>query len=178
MLSARMCFSIWRRYVRAGRTRLGGALAFGCAPAGATESTGCSAASPAAARSTDVSLPSPCPITTPATVSRRPPAVTGCSFGLAAGWASPGTYAACPRRGHLSGDRQVLSLSLSRWGLSRTPWQRVAGRDRRGRRRARSIGYGGLPFVLVRCRRCLQSTQRGAASTYVVFDMPSICSGP
>ena len=44
--------------------------------AGATESTSCSAASPAAARSTDVSLPSPCPIATPATVSRRPPTVT------------------------------------------------------------------------------------------------------
>ena len=26
------------------------------------------------------------------------------SFGLAAGWTLPGTYAACPRRGHLSGD--------------------------------------------------------------------------
>ena len=44
--------------------------------AGATESTSCLAASPAAARITDVSLPSPCPRTTPTAVSWRPPTVT------------------------------------------------------------------------------------------------------
>jgi Penicillin binding protein transpeptidase domain len=32
------------------------------------------------------------------------------------------------------------------------------------------------PFVLVRCRSCLQSGQRGVVNTYVIFDMPTICS--
>ena len=32
-------------------------------------------------------------------------------------------------------------------------------------------------FVLVRCRSCLQSRQRGVASTYAVFDTPAICAG-
>ncbi len=41
-----------------------------------TESTSCLAASPAAARITDVSLPFPYPRTTPAAVSWRPPTVT------------------------------------------------------------------------------------------------------
>ena len=32
-------------------------------------------------------------------------------------------------------------------------------------------------FVLVRCRSRPQSSQPGVASTYAVFDMPTICSG-
>ena len=32
-------------------------------------------------------------------------------------------------------------------------------------------------FVPVRCRSCLQSSQRGVASTYAVFDTPTICPG-
>jgi hypothetical protein len=47
-----------------------------CPNAGATEWTSCSAAPPAAASSTDVSSPSPCPITTLTTVSRCPATVT------------------------------------------------------------------------------------------------------
>ena len=34
-----------------------------------------------------------------------------------------------------------------------------------------------LLLVLVRCGSRLQSRQRGVASTYVFFDMPTICSG-
>src|SRR5260221_7332045 len=41
--------------------------------------------------------------------------------------------------------------------------------------RTPATGCGGPLFVLVRCRSCLQSRQRGVASTYVVFDMPTIC---
>ena len=35
----------------------------------------------------------------------------------------------------------------------------------------------GPLFVLVRCRSCLHSRQRGVASTYVVFDILTIGSG-
>jgi hypothetical protein len=44
--------------------------------------------------------------------------------------------------------------------------------------RTPAIGCGGPLFVLVRCRSCLQSRQRGVAGTYVVFDMPAICCRP
>src|SRR5438105_11168008 len=44
--------------------------------AGAADSTSCVAASPAAARIADVSLPCPCPMTTPTAVTGRPPTVT------------------------------------------------------------------------------------------------------
>jgi hypothetical protein len=33
-----------------------------------------------------------------------------------------------------------------------------------------------LLLVLVRCRPCLQSSKRGVASAYVIFDMPTICA--
>ncbi len=50
--------------------------------------------------------------------------------------------------------------------------------DRAGRRRgACESGSGGSLFVLVRCRSCRQSRQRGVASAYAVFDMPAICAG-
>jgi hypothetical protein len=42
----------------------------------------------------------------------------------------------------------------------------------------RPVDRGELLVVLVRCRSCLESSQRGVASTYEVFDMPTICSGP
>ena len=46
--------------------------------------------------------------------------------------------------------------------------------SRHGLDRGRSRD-GGLLFVLVRCRSRPQSRQRGVASTYAVFDMPTIC---
>jgi hypothetical protein len=50
---------------------------------------------------------------------------------------------------------------------------------RRPRRtRTRAIRCGGPLLVLDRCKSCLQSRQRGVASTYVVFDMPTICFRP
>ena len=51
--------------------------------------------------------------------------------------------------------------------------QRAGG----GAGRTRSIGNGGLLFVLVRWRSRRQSRQRGVASTYRFFDTPTICSG-
>ena len=58
-------------------------------------------------------------------------------------------------------------------GLRRSPRERRAGR-RHGSCESES---GGALFVLVGCRSRRHSRQRGVASTYAVFDTPTICAG-
>ena len=82
-------------------------------------------------------------------------------------------------------------LPISTWPSTRCPpsgarWIRTACGTFASSRRAPSgragtgeswpIGCGGLLYVLVGCRTCLQSRQRGVASTYAVFDTPTICT--
>ncbi len=75
----------------------------------------------------------------------------------------------------------VWRLPVDRTGVARDRSGSSSGRAESRRRRppgrqARSLGYGRLPFVLVRCGTCPQSRQGGVAGTYAVFDMPTICT--
>ena len=58
-------------------------------------------------------------------------------------------------------------------GLRRSPRSRLAGQ----RRRSSESESDEALLVLVRCRPRLQSRRRGVASTYVVFDTPTIGAG-
>jgi hypothetical protein len=75
----------------------------------AMESTSCWAACPAAAISSEVSLPCPCPSTTPTAVMRRPPIVR---------WVSAQELSAS---GHISCPRCRRELSRTVWSSRSRP---------------------------------------------------------